>query len=189
MTYVTDTIDWDAMKAAGVQYVIVRASYGVVEDTTYLQWIPQIQTAGLVFGSYHFLTRRADPVLQAQRFLDTRLPGTIGPTLGDGAPSDWLDVERNGNDVPTWEQVRAFIAEHARVTGGAALGIYTNYDTWVNYIKYFDPEFAARHPLWVASWRNDRPLVPRPWQTALLWQYGATRLPGYARDIDVNRVM
>lgn len=179
MAFVCDTINWEQMKAAGVRFCIARATAGTAEDVTYLEWISQLQAHDIPHGSYHFLHPKANPVIQAQIFVDTRQPGVIG---------DWLDVEDSAQGRPTWDMVRLFVTEYERLTG-IDIGIYTNAGTWQGSIQWYDPAFAERHPLWVASWRGDKPVLPRPWTSARIWQYGGEVLPGHVRPIDTNRLM
>jgi len=184
--YIADTIDFKEMTTAGkVRGFVLRATIGLANDTTYSQWLPQVQEY-TSHGSYHFLYPDVNHAAQAKNFVDTRTPGRLG---------DWLDVETSELGIPTWPMVRDFVDQYFYLTR-ENIGIYTNVGTWEGEIKWYDPAFADLHPLWVANWDIAAPLIPRPWTSYKLWQYAAVSgLPGYtyvpgqnSKSVDVNVV-
>lgn len=48
-------VDWDAVKDAGVEFAIVRSSYGLYsEDETFLENVNQAHNRGIKCGAYHY---------------------------------------------------------------------------------------------------------------------------------------
>lgn len=47
-------IDWQAIKNAGIQFVFIRCSYGLTEDSRFRENVYNANKAGLLCGAYHY---------------------------------------------------------------------------------------------------------------------------------------
>src|SRR5437660_7476592 len=85
------TIDWAAVKGAGVSFAIARVSDGLNYPDAYFDsnWAA-IKAHGMVRGSYQYFEPAQDPIAQANYLLQHI--GTLGP--GDLAPA--IDTETLG---------------------------------------------------------------------------------------------
>jgi lysozyme len=177
------------IKAAGVDGVMVRASYAGVNgskpDERVDEYVAQLKAAGLPFGFYHYFCP-ARPI--AEQFAAFRIVvEKHGYQLRLA-----LDLEdENGLDSATAEKARAFAAmmREAFPTEGKHL-IYTSLGYWRDKLK--SPAWGAEYDLWIAAWTSaPSPAVPAPWTHWTLWQYtsdgnGPAYGVGSAR-VDLNR--
>src|SRR6266550_1837181 len=85
------TVDWAAVKSAGISFAIARVSDGLDFPDAYFaaNWAA-IKSHGMVRGSYQYFEPAQDPVAQANLLLQHI--GTLGP--GDLAPA--IDTETMG---------------------------------------------------------------------------------------------
>ncbi|WP_081438355.1 GH25 family lysozyme [Pseudofrankia asymbiotica] len=181
------SIDWNAVKAAGNSFAVVKAT----EGTTYVN--PHYaadragaQAAGLVIGSYHY-ARPALPIStavdQARHFL-----ATIGNVNAPGMLAPVLDLETTGGlnptDLTAWTQ--AFLHEVESQTGRTPI-LYTFRSFWTDKIAN-TPSFA-KYPLWFAIYNSnaDPGWLPGGWQKWLIWQYDSSgAVSGIPGKADVN---
>ena len=175
-----DTIDWDTVAGAGIEFAIMRASVADNEDTRFdFNW-PEARRVGIIRGAYHYFYPDVDAALQAETFLAA--VGTLEP---DDLPPT-LDVEEQ-DGVPPPDTYAALVREWLDLveagTGRVPM-IYTGAYHWETYVQAAD---MADHPLWAAHWGVTCPLVPDPWTGWVFHQYevgdyGA--VPGITTRID-----
>ncbi|WP_327085663.1 GH25 family lysozyme [Nonomuraea sp. NBC_01738] len=157
--------DWGA---DGLAFGIAKASEGTgFTDKTFARNWSEIKRNGLVRGAYHFGRPGADPVRQADRFLDTVTKQ--GLEAGDLLILD-LEVTdgRSAKEVNAW--AKRWLERVHDVTGVRALF----YSSW---------SFAQTHgdglgdyPLWVAHYGKEKGEVtaPEPWTSWAIHQYAST---------------
>jgi len=163
-------VDFARMKSAGAAGVIIRAGQNNWGDEDFKANWSAAKEAGLPRGAYWFFDSRAEPGAQA-----TLWRAQIGndlPELGL-----WVDLEESYGG--TWKgerNWRTFLEAVKIVFPGVLVGIYTATWWWQNQVVT-DPEYFARHPLWVAQYVSTHLFVvlPKPWenQQAKFWQYTA----------------
>jgi len=179
-------IDLRAARAAGLQWWYVKATEGsTYVDPTYGRRVRQARRAGVPVGAYHFARPdRGDAVEEARFFLSK-----TDIRAGDMLPM--LDLESSEGLSPseltawTGEWVRTVMRFLARRGLAGRPIIYTP----------FNLEKGFGCLCWVARYSNDfrAPVVPRPWQQAVIWQhsngrYGPVKnVPGFG-PVDVNSV-
>jgi GH25 family lysozyme M1 (1,4-beta-N-acetylmuramidase) len=177
------TIDWASVKAAGVDFALMKATQGTydTQKTFAANWAGA-QAAGLYRSPYHFFDPTADGAAQAQHFL-----AVVGPFAPDDLPA-MLDIEcptgsadttclgtgtsdaASATDIAT--RMWAFIHAVEQATGKRPL-IYT-------YGSYFasngiDTTGLDAYPLYIADPVTGSCFsVPSPWSSAVLWQYSFT---------------
>jgi lysozyme len=193
------SIDWPALRAAGVEFAFIKATEGALapgtDDATAIaqfgldpafrwNW-NAAQLAGIARGAYHFA--RPDlgntPEAEADWFLSVVNP----PTLATG---DMLavDGEMGAGQYGSW---------YSRCLGQVRAG--SGYPPLLygspNYLARVGVTFAVVHGsygLWLAEWpagglADGIPAPPAGWPVVAFWQYGsAGALPGLGRcDGDV----
>ncbi len=184
--YQRGRIDLKAARAEGLQWWYVKATEGTAYvDPTYAKRVRQARRAGVPVGAYHFARPdRGDAVDEARWFL-----GKTDIRAGDMLPM--LDLESSEglspSELTAW--TGAWVRTVVRHLAGRGLAgrpiIYTP----------FNLEKGFGCLCWVARYSNDfrAPVVPRPWQRAVIWQhsngrYGPVRrVPGFG-PVDVNAV-
>ncbi len=138
-------LDWPKIKASGIDFAIARASLATTPDAMYQTNVGRAQAAGIpVVGAYHFLYPAGvvSPAEQARLFVQQ-----IGHS---GALLTVLDIEKDrgpSGEVhePGIDEVRAFAAEFAQLTGGHQLILYAPAWYWKGTIA--DPPAADLGPL------------------------------------------
>jgi GH25 family lysozyme M1 (1,4-beta-N-acetylmuramidase) len=155
-------IDFGMMRE-NASFVIIRAGQNLWKDREFAINRRGAMEAGLPHGSYWFYDSRADPVKQADLWLDI-LGGEFGE-LGL-----WMDFEDNyGGAFHGMSHWRKF-AERLMQRSSARLGVYTAYYYWM-WTTGGKADWFLRFPLWVANYGTTKPLVPKPWGDWTLWQF------------------
>jgi hypothetical protein len=162
-------LDYLAMKEAGLDGVIVRATYGKMVDRQAREHITRARDAGLAIGVYHFF-RGIEPVRdQVEVFY------TAAHAAGYGRPGDFLptldaedDTEKRPigpEHAPMIEEAAELLTTHFRL----APYIYITQRDWGRLGK---PAFVLELPLHVAHYAAPsvvEPATPNgmPWA---IWQ-------------------
>lgn len=178
-------IDWEAVKASGVEFVIIRCGYrgsktGVlVEDPYFRKNIEGAKAAGLDVGVYFFtqaITRgeaveEASMVLSLIKDYELEYPIFID-TEGSGGRADGLDVSTR-TDI-----CRAFCEtiEQAEYESG----VYASRNWFYNQV---DDDVLSQYTIWVAEYREE-PLYTGRYD---LWQYTSSgSVDGIEGRVDLN---
>lgn len=180
-------IDWDKVKAAGVEYAIIRCGfrgYGsgkIVEDTFFKTNIEDATSAGIKVGVYFFTQaidskeaiEEADYVLDLIEGYDIDLPVAIDiEEINDKARTDDLD-----NDMRS----ECCVAFMNRIKdAGYTPMIYTNLKY---FIKYLNMEKLEGYEKWFAYYNDS---IYFPYEIAI-WQYSSTgSIDGIDSSVDLN---
>ena len=177
-------IDWNKVKAAGVEFAIVRAGYrgsktgSLVEDPYFKANMKGAAASGIPVGVYHYsYAKSAD---------DARLEADFMLELISGKQFEYpvvFDIEDPGqeaysNDVLT-ELTVAFCEKIEEA--GYYISIYSNADWFTNKL---DLERLKPYDKWLAHW------VKSPkWDNSFggLWQYtDSGRVDGIETKVDMN---
>ncbi len=184
------SIDWNAVKASGVEFVIIRIGYRgyesgkIVEDYLFHSHITGAKAAGLRVGVYFFSQAinaeegraEASAVLSIlQKYgLTVDYPIYIDTELS-GAPGNVGRADGISNAART-DAVVAF-CETIRNAGYSA-GIYASQSWFYTKLNYSS---IAHYSLWNAKWASSQDM------DCDLWQYTATgSVPGIAGGVDMN---
>ncbi|HEY1563872.1 MAG TPA: GH25 family lysozyme [Gaiellaceae bacterium] len=189
-------ITWSKVASAGYSFAFGKATEGTsYSDPTYTTNRNGSETAGLVFGAYHF-ARPAGPtvasatagaIAQANHFL-----AVAGPQPGELPPV--LDLEATGK-LPSTRLLAWTLAWLGQIY--AATGVqpflYTSPNFWKLYLGNSTAVAAAGTELWIAHWTsNSLPLVPAlNWNGAgwLFWQWSnCVTVPGINHCTDADRM-
>ncbi len=170
------SVDFAALKRAGVQFVIIRCGYGSdypgQQDVEFEANVRKAEEAGVPYGVYHYsyATNAAGGKAEAAHAL--RLIGGRKPAYGV-----WYDMEDAstlGGDLAGAAQ--AFCSEIQ--SAGLHAGVYANLNWWENYLtgSVFD-----KYDRWCAQY-NDHCQMRKPYS---MWQF-TDRLVIGGKNFDGN---
>jgi lysozyme len=171
--------DFAAVRGSNIHGVIHKVTEGGDWfDPSFSARRREAESAGLLWGGYHFGTRQYSGERQAAAFLSACQPGPSTLMALDLEPND-----ANPRNTMTLPQAEAFVLTVHRATGRLPL-VYTH-PAWANGERYGRRRLSlgaavtpgsilARCDLWLADYRED-PQMPYAWQDRgwRLWQYAA----------------
>jgi lysozyme len=183
------SVDWAKVKAAGMQFVFIRASYGVGSNSepTFKPHWQGAKAAGLIRGAYHFFVPADDGAAQAQLFL-SQMKSALAPGESVYLPAV-LDVEAQPNGVSTAAYVAGVAAwlgavEADPIFAGRTSILYTTASFWTS---LGNPAGFGDRPLWVADYSQDPPRLPKGWTGyAFLQKSQSGQVDGIAGNIDLD---
>lgn len=165
-------VDWDAVKAAGIEFAIIRLGYGRRHlDSRFFENVKEATARGIRIGVYYYsyALDEEDAKAEGEFVVETLVGARIKPYML--AYGIWFDME----DADSWKanhgmpdnqtitnMCSEFICECNR--NNYQCGIYASLD-WLENVIYTD-QLAAYVPYWVAQW-NTR----CDWKNTTLWQY------------------
>ncbi len=183
------SIDWEAVKNAGISYVIIRCGYrgygtGVlVEDSFFVSNIQGALNAGLQVGVYFFsqavttteAVEEASMVLQLISGYSVSLPVYIDVEFSNSAHdgrADSLSVSERTAIVNAFCQTIQ--------NSGYTAGIYAN-STWLT--SYLDMSQLSSYRVWLAQYAA----TPTYTGTYHMWQYTSSgSISGVSGNVDLN---
>lgn len=180
-------VDWNLVAGEGVKFAFARAVEDEVPgdkaDHTFADNFAGMKAAGILRGAYHFFRPRRDAVAQAKLFVS--IVGELKP--GDLPPV--IDLEHDGSskllNLPA-VSAKVIIEGMARwidVVEDALnrqVIIYTNAEYWL--LAAGNSKRFRDHPLWIAHYKVDRPIVPSAFPSFAFHQYDVEQtLPGVPR--------
>ncbi len=140
-------VDFDALRGAGVEFVIIRCGYGSdyahQDDARFQENVRKADAADMPWGAYLYSYARNGDMARSEAQHTLRLLAGRKPAYGV-----WLDVEdatQEGCDLPG--ACAAYCA--ALEAQGLYVGIYSSLSWWRT--KLNDPRLA-RYDHWVAQW-------------------------------------
>ena len=188
------TIDWKKVKAAGIDYAMIRASFGWEEiedqtDASLVQNVTGAKQVGLPFGLYHY--SYADTVEEAKKeakfLLDILKANNIAPSdlsypiAFDIEEPDRLNVSQRRVNT---DMVNAF-CEIIRDAGYLPM-VYASKTVIQDYL-YYD-EISANN-IWMAAWTstpNDTEIFANCFPVDM-WQYSESgTVDGINGRVDLN---
>lgn len=187
--------DYNALKAEGISFVMIRAGYGGIVDARFMQHYTAAKKAGLKIGVYWFCysINTDDAVEEAEDCLKA----IKGLTLDLPVFYDFeYDTERYAKErgVIFTPKLRTDIicAFCERIkSAGYEPGIYTNPDYWLYRLVRGR---VSDYKLWLAAWRRADGIadfgttspddLPSRYKDAMIWQFGKCSFGG--QDIDIN---
>jgi len=165
-------IDWNEVKANGIEFAIVRLGYGQGHlDSLFYENINGALDAGLKVGVYYYSYALSRTAAKSEAEFMLRILEDSGLTPGKLEMGVWFDMEdadwyKARHGMPTEQVITAmcneFIAECNR--HGYNCGIYASLD-WLENKIYVNllPEYV---PIWCAQWGRSC-----DWPNAAMWQY------------------
>lgn len=180
-------IDWQKVKADGIEFAIIRAGFGMYsnqQDSRFQENMAGAKAAGVPVGVYWYSyaltpeegSREAATCLEA-----------IAPYQDQIVLPVWYDME--GNDYRTshgFDYNRTKITDICKAfldavqAGGYRCGVYAN-KNWLE--SYIDVQQLGC-PVWVAQWASQSGYTGEK----LIWQYTSEgRVSGIDGDVDLDQ--
>ena len=183
------TIDWEAVKAAGIEFAMIRAGYGQNNiDPQFKRNISECNRLGIPCGVYWFSYAYTEELAhnEAKYCLEAIAPYKLDyPVAFDFEYDSVNNAAKLGIEI-TREMAssfaRAFLEDIEAARYYAML--YTNSD----YLKrYFDQDLAKRYDVWLAMWQANPNLNDKPTQAGGIWQYSDTgNVSGISARVDLD---
>lgn len=178
------TIDWDAVKADGIQFAMIRAGYGQNNiDAQFVRNISECNRVGMPCGVYWFsYARTADDAKREAEFcLKAVKPYRLEYPIAYDFEYDSVRQARLAAVNVTKELATSFV--HAFLSAVEAARYYGMLYANSDYLrKYFD-ESTLKYDLWKAAWNTDFDNPP----DCGIWQYGGAPVKGITTgDVDSN---
>lgn len=189
-------IDWQKVRAAGVESVKIRSTMGATGvDFQYRANWAKSRDAGIPDrGPYHYVATGVMAADQVNNILRT--------TGGDFGTAITLDCEKTSSENEAiaggWVFPKASYTFMLRAmidlleARGAKVEIYTSKPEWLAITTL--PTWAKDYPLHVAAYPFDpnntvyRPAIPQPWLAWNLWQYTSKgHVDGIDGYVDMSR--
>lgn len=180
-------IDWAAVKAAGVEFAMIRLGYrGYLEGQLYtdpraLENLAGAKAAGLDVGAYFF----SQAVTEAEAREEARfcLELLDGMALEMPLVFDWefmhLDARTDDMDGGTLTDLTKAFCQTVQEAGYQPM-VYFNLNMSDHYLDLFE---LQEYPFWLAMY-SDRMTYPHKID---MWQYSYTgSVPGIPTDVDLN---
>ena len=173
-------IDWTKVKAAGVQFAMLRAGYGRYDNQKDEQFEANYKgatAAGIPVGAYHY--SYATTAEQAKQEAEVFLGWIKGKNLTYPVAFDIEDKKQANLGVSVISDIiRAFC--EAVEAAGYYVVVYANKDWLTNRI---DADCKSRYDIWLAQWTS------KPTYTGSygMWQYTSDgAVDGIAGRVDMN---
>ena len=176
-------VDYDAVKASGIDSVIIRAGYGREvdqKDSQFENHYAGARAAGMNIGVYWY--SYADSVQDAITEAEVCLECIKGKSFN--LPI-YFDMEEN------WQTAlgRATLTTMAEAfcqtieEAGYRAGVYSNVNWFTNFLDY--NRLAAEYSIWLAQWGSSSYAYDCD-----IWQYADDgSVPGIDGNVDMNRVI
>ena len=172
------TVNFEEIKAAGIRYVLIRATEGITyQDAEYTSNYTSANAAGITIGAYHFYETNDDPIAQLRNFTNivTLKPGDLPPVV---------DIERlhNQDEAKLAENIQIFL-DGVELHYGAKPIIYSGLNFSNKYLTGF-----GDYPLWLAEYKVDEPKLPKGWTNWTFWQWSQSdTIIGINGKVDADR--
>lgn len=198
VSYHNGSIDWKKVKAAGIDFAILRAGYGRVVDKKFATYIKAAQKAGMPVGIYWFCyALNHDQAIKEADFCASTLKAykIDLPVFYDFE----YDTERYAGEhgvkydkASRTDIIKTFcerIKEHGYVPG-----VYVNFD-YINYKVQWSELMDYKY--WLAHWSTKNGVVASFDAISstsvitnrgepMLWQFGAVKVSGISGVVDAN---
>ena len=167
------TIDWEAVKAAGIEFAMIRAGYGQNNiDPQFKRNISECNRLGIPCGVYWFsyAYTEAMAIREAEYALAAVEPYKLDYPIAFDYESDSVEYAKKNGIVPDKAHVTALAyAFCGRIEQANYYAmIYTN----PSYLsKYFDSYIPKNYDIWLAQWPSKPDPSSKPSQAGGIWQY------------------
>ena len=169
-------INWEKVKASGVDFAILREGYGLQIDKKFKENCEKAKAVGMNIGVYHY--SYASSAFDAKNEAEFCLGNISGLELEYPICFDIEEKEmlKLSNETRT-EIVKAFCEEIEKA--GYYATFYCNLNWLENYLNY---ENLKQFDLWLARWSNTKPS-----QECGIWQYSSQgKIDGINGNVDLD---
>lgn len=176
-------IDYDAVKASGIDSVIIRAGYGrevCQKDSQFENHYAGARAAGMNIGVYWY--SYADSVQDAITEAEACLACIAGKQF---ELPIYFDMEENWQTALGRATLTTMAAAFCQTIeeAGYRAGVYSNVNWFTNFLDY--NRLAAEYSIWLAQWGSSSYAY-----NCDIWQYADDgSVPGIDGNVDMNRVI
>jgi len=147
ISYANGSVDFNALKAAGVEFVIIRCGYGSdytsQDDGRFAENVAKAETSGMPWGTYLYSYAQDVDMAKSEARHTLRLLNGRKPAYGV-----WYDVEDSTQAGCNLEAVCLAYC-HEIESAGLYVGIYSMLD-WMQ--RYLSKPSLDKYDKWVAQW-------------------------------------
>lgn len=180
-------IDWDKVKADGVEFAIIRAGYGYrTIDEYFKRNMEECARVGIPVGVYWFsyAITEADAIIEAKSCLDAIKPYKLEYPVAFDYEYDSVRYAKD-NGVIVDKALASKICDAFCKTIENAGYYVLNYSNPDYLNRYFNAEIANKYDIWLAQWNNKVDLENPP--KCNLWQYTSKgKVNGINGNVDMN---
>lgn len=175
-------IDWQKVKAAGIQFAIIRTGYGNENwakqtDTQFEANYKGATANGIAVGAYHY--SYATNATMAAQEAEMCLNAIKGRPMQYPVVFDVEDKVHNSLSADQMGQiVNAFCSKIQQAGYKTAVYSYVNF-----YNARLTSPLVTQYDTWIAHWGVSQPNFNRPYT---MWQYSAQSVPGVNGLCDMN---
>lgn len=163
-----DCIDWEAVKAAGIEFVIIKLGQNNVLDEMFVEHVNNAVAYGLRYGVYVYSRAISNAEAQTEADFVAEQINTLlaGKTPEMGIWFDMEDARIEAEGVYITGICNAFI-DRIKELGHDYVGVYSSYNWFTN--GNVDPDQLTQGtPLWVAQYNYECNLQH---PNLRIWQY------------------
>lgn len=183
------TIDWEAAKAAGVQFAMLRAGFGRNNhDPQFERNITECNRLGIPCGIYWFSYAYTEDMAakEAEYALAAVAKHTLEYPVAFDFEGDSADYAAKNGVVVTKPLVSALARAFCGRVSAAKYSpmVYTN----PSYLSsYYDAAIPADYDIWLAQWPAKPDLAAKPALAGGIWQFTSSgTVNGIAGRVDRN---
>lgn len=181
-------VNWEAVKASGVRFAMIRAGFGRTLDRYFKRNAEQCNRVGLPCGVYWFsyALDAAGAAREAAACLDAIRPYRVDFPVGFDLEYDSVKYAQSHGVYIGRAQASDMARAYCRAirTAGYPAVNYANPD-FLN--RYFDEEMKREFPVWLAQWPGGAPPLETPPRACEIWQYSAEGwVPGITGPVDLD---
>lgn len=183
-------IDWEAAKAAGVQFAMIKAGSGQSgSEDTFRYNADECTRLGIPFGVYFF--SYAYNTDYARKEARRCLEMVRGYKLSYPIAWDYEYASYDYNVIMGVTPTRSLVSDMARAfleeieAAGYYAALYANPD-YIN--RFFDARLINRYDIWLAQWQgNDKRPEDKPPMAGGMWQYSNQgHIDGIPKRVDLD---
>lgn len=186
ISYAQPEVNFEEVKKAGVEAVIIRTGYLNKTDTMFRSHIEGAIAAGLDIGVYTYImaNNTAQAALEAQQTIQrlTKYKGKINyPVFCDMESEKYYDNSKFSSETRT-----AIIEKFCSVINseGYYPAVYINPAWLENQVN--KKAISGKYDIWLAAWTYSPDTPTRYDYGQTMWQWGTQRISGIKTTVDSN---
>lgn len=183
------TIDWTKVKAAGIEFAMIRAGYGQNNiDPQFKRNISECNRLGIPCGIYWFsyAYTEAMAIREAEYALAAVEPYKLEYPIAFDYEGASVDYAKKNGVVPDKAHVSALARAFCKRLEQAKYYamVYTN----PSYLsQYYDSYVPKSYDIWLAQWPSKPDPATKPAQAGGIWQYTSSgSVPGISGRVDMD---
>lgn len=184
-------INWNLVNPRQVEFVICKATQGKAFKDPMLQTnMSELARLNFSRGAYHFFSfMGVSAEEQADNFLSCNINFRLRSVLPPVLDVEWQATQAindyiKKNRAACTQKIKDWLDLVEAATTRKPV-IYTARGFWNDILG--SPSGFEQYPLWVASYRTDRPTMPGNWTNYQFWQYTEKgQVDGITGNVDKN---